>query len=289
MHEVAALLRSAAGRLLFVRSLRTVAVLKATGAQLSPQAEASRVTYEFIEAPSTTAAASSYGGGSSSSLGRILVAEPPPYLQLSWLLSSVVSRVLGCPHPVVLPLEPLFTTPAAQLSALQPVLLPGGWDERLESAAVAGTPGTPLVPADAALLQLKPLRRYCAGEVVAYQRQVAGGVGGADGGAGGVAAAAAAAAAERRFQAAAAGGAGGLEAGLGSAVAAEGSAGSSNGTGTGSSSSMCYGRVAAHCSPTDSGAAGGAAGGAGGVYRVLVETEPGMVTPLLSTQVFCFR
>eukprot|EP00198_Chlamydomonas_reinhardtii_P000860 XP_001690195.1 predicted protein [Chlamydomonas reinhardtii] len=172
MHEVAALLRSAAGRLLFVRSLRTVAVLKATGAQLSPQAEASRVTYEFIEAPSTTAAASSYGGGSSSSLGRILVAEPPPYLQLSWLLSSVVSRVLGCPHPVVLPLEPLFTTPAAQLSALQPVLLPGGWDERLESAAVAGTPGTPLVPADAALLQLKPLRRYCAGEVVAYQRQV---------------------------------------------------------------------------------------------------------------------
>ncbi|EFJ44918.1 hypothetical protein VOLCADRAFT_118510 [Volvox carteri f. nagariensis] len=273
LHEVAAVLRTAAPHLTFVRSLRTTAVLRSTGAALSPAAEASRVAFDFVEvaavAPPPSAAApsppfgvisslapkSSPGFGAGSGLGRIFIAEPPQHLPVSWLLASVVSRVLG--SPVVLPLQPLFTTPSSELQQLQPVLLPGGFDAGLETAAQAGTPGAPLLPSDAALLQLKPLRRYCAGEVVAYQRNAAAVP----------AAAAAAAAAARR------------------AVATPD-------VPLAITSNMCYGRVAAHCAPTDSAAATGGAAGAGaasgGVHRVLVEVEPGVVQHLLSTQVFCF-
>ncbi|GLC59948.1 hypothetical protein PLESTB_001557000 [Pleodorina starrii] len=278
LHEVAAALRAAAPRLTFVRSLRTTAVLRSTGAALSPAAEASRVAFDFVESAAAAAAAPAAATaaaaapppppsqpGSGFGSGRIFIAEPPPHLPISWLLSSVVSRVLG--SPVVLPLQPLFTTPPGELAALQPVLLPGGFDAGLETAAQAGTPGAPLLPADAALLQLKPLRRYCAGELVAYQRAAAAAAAAAAVPAA-VAAAAAAAAAERR-----------LHAGGGVAAAPEAPPGGG----------MCYGRVAAHCAGPSESAAGGGGGGGGGVHRVLVEVEPGVVQHLMSTQVFCFR
>ncbi|GLI60510.1 hypothetical protein VaNZ11_002673 [Volvox africanus] len=285
LHEVAAVLRAAAPRLTFVRSLRTTAVLRATGTALSPAAEASRMAFDFVEtaAAVTVAAASSGGGviglaaksssvGSGSGLGRIFIAEPPAHLPVSWLLASAVSRVLG--SPVVLPIQPLFTIPAGELQQLQPVLLPGGFDAGLETATQAGVPGAPLLPADAALLQLKPLRHYCAGEVVAYQRTTA---------AVAVPAAAAAAAAERRleFVVPAPGLTAGQEVQVGVAAATTAGGVSSSSS---SSSNLCYGRVAAHCVPADK-----AAGASGGLHRVLVEVEPGVVQHLLSTQVFCFR
>ncbi|GFR39737.1 hypothetical protein Agub_g219, partial [Astrephomene gubernaculifera] len=266
LHELAATLRSAASRLTFVRSLRTTAVLRSSGAPLSPDAEASRAVFDFVESSPTPTSAhpSAAPQHTASSLGRIYIAEPPSHLPVSWLLSSVVSRVLG--SPVVLPLQPLFTTPPAELPQLQPVLLPGGFDAGMETAAQAGTPGAPLLPADVALLQLKPLRRYVAGEVVAYQRTAEMTTTAAAEG-GGVAAAAAAAAAERR----AAGG---------DAVASgSNSSSSSSSSSSTSSTSMCYGRVAAHCAASEG----------AGVHRVQVEVEPGVVRQLLSTQVFCFR
>ncbi|GIL55476.1 hypothetical protein Vafri_11038, partial [Volvox africanus] len=266
------------------------AVLRATGAALSPAAEASRVAFDFVEttAAVTAAAASSGGGaiglfaksssggsGSGSGLGRIFIAEPPAHLPVSWLLASAVSRVLG--SPVVLPIQPLFTIPAGELQQLQPVLLPGGFDAGLETAAQAGVPGAPLLPADSALLQLKPLRHYCAGEVVAYQRTTA---------VVAVPTAAAAAAAERRLQfgATAPGpNTAAQEVQVGAAAAATAGGGGSSSSSS-SGSNLCYGRVAAHCVP-----AAKAAGASGGVHRVLVEVEPGVVQHLLSTQVFCFR
>ncbi len=63
----------------------------------------------------------------------------------------------------------------------------GGYDPALEAAGLAGVPGAALLPADAALLQLRPLRRYCCGELVAVKRGkggAKGGWGGAGGGAG---------------------------------------------------------------------------------------------------------
>ena len=48
---------------------------------------------------------------------------------------------------------------SACAQALQPVLLPGGYDPLLERAGQAGQLGAPLLPSDVALLQLKPLRR----------------------------------------------------------------------------------------------------------------------------------
>ncbi|KXZ55127.1 hypothetical protein GPECTOR_3g279 [Gonium pectorale] len=270
VHELAATLRNAARRLTFVRSLRTVAVLRASGAALSPEGEAARVAYDFVESAPAPAAAgpSSSAAAAVGALdaGRIFIAEPPPYLPVSWLLSGVVSRVLG--SPISLPLQPLFTTPPSELAGLQPLLLPGGFDAKLEAAARAGSPGAPLLPADAALLALRPLRRYCAGERVAVRREDAGAAAGGGeevGGAAGRRLADPAGVASPVHQALDVGGAG-----------AGGGGGGGGGMVYGN---MVYGIVAAHCAPS----------GSGGLHRVLVEVEPGVVRPLLSSQVFCFR
>ncbi len=286
LHAVAAVLRSAAARLVFVSRLRTVAQLRAGG---GPQGEAgeaggSRAAFDFIEDGPN---------------GRILVAQPPPGLPVSYVLASVLSRVLGCPHPLVLPLQPLLLPPteAAQgevgaegegggrglaLSGAQlAALLPGGWDSRLQASSAAGTPGVPLLASDAALLTLRPLRRYVAGELVAVAAHAAPRAAAPSGGAGGVAAAAAAAAAECRAR-------GSAEGGPAAAHAADGAASSAGG-------GMVYARVAAHAGPGDldapsSSSSSAAASSAGpGVYRLLVEVEPGVVVPLLSTQVFSFK
>lgn len=109
------------------------------------------------------------------------------------------------------------------------------------------------------LLALRPLRRYITGEVVAYQRTAS-------------APTAAAAAAERRAHEHTAysrdqhHGANDIQPVV-VAGAPEGS------------SMLCYGLVAAACGPIEGHA----------LYRIPVETDPGVVTQLLSSQVFCFK
>lgn len=174
-------------------------------------------------------------------------------------------------------------------------LTPGGYDPELEAAAQAGELGTPLLPSDAALLSLRPLRRYCAGELVAYspaavaataphltlttpssqptsnahnQIVVDPGV-------------AAALAAERRVGAA------------GSVPGSRTADRQSNGPAPpgqtpgqtsppeGAQPVLCYGRVASDAAPT--------ASNHQPLYRISIEVEPGTFVQLLSTQVYCFR
>ncbi len=185
------------------------------------------------------------------------------------------------PHGHVMP---------SQISILTPTPLaaphPQGYDADLEAAAAAGQLGAPLLPADRPLLLLRPLRRYVAGELVAWQRPVG-------------AAEAAAAAAERRAGAAALYGTQG-EAGLavgedGSAVVGSGVGGSPSGAGTSRGGHMgshvsshvgshvgshvlCYACVAANSAPSEGELA----------YNVLLEVAPGQFEQVLSSSVFCF-
>lgn len=111
----------------------------------------------------------------------------------------------------------------------------------------AGHVGAPLQPGDKALLKLRPLRHYEAGELVAVKRRLATP-------AGQEAAAAAEARAARASKAAA-------------ATAEEG--------GGGGGMVLCYGRVAMDAAPQPGQAA----------YRLSVEVAPGVYESLLSTQV----
>jgi hypothetical protein len=47
----------------------------------------------------------------------------------------------------------------------------GGYDSDLEGALASGHVGSPVQPADRALLRLRPLRHYAAGELVAVKRR----------------------------------------------------------------------------------------------------------------------
>jgi len=121
----------------------------------------------------------------------------------------------------------------------------GGYDSELEGALAAGHVGAPLQPSDRALLRLRPLRHYEAGELVAVKRRLAGAAAAPPG-------QAAAAAAEARAAgppAPAVGDEGGLV--------------------------LCYARVAMDAAPQPGQAA----------YRLSVEVAPGMYESLLSTQV----
>lgn len=51
------------------------------------------------------------------------------------------------------------------------VLTAGGYDSDLEGALASGHVGSPVQPADRALLRLRPLRHYAAGELVAVKRR----------------------------------------------------------------------------------------------------------------------
>lgn len=133
----------------------------------------------------------------------------------------------------------------------------GGYDSELEGALAAGHVGAPLQPGDRALLRLRPLRHYEAGELVAIKRRLP---------AAALPGQAAAAAAEARATAAAAG-----TAEAGTAVAAGG--------GDEGGQVLCYGRVAMDAAPQPRQAA----------YRLSVEVAPGVYESILSTQVFCFQ
>jgi hypothetical protein len=125
----------------------------------------------------------------------------------------------------------------------------GGYDSELEGALAAGHVGAPLQPGDKALLRLRPLRHYEAGELVALKRRLA---------ATSVPGQAAAAAAEAR-----------ATAGPSGAAAAAAGGGDDGGT------VLCYGRVAVDAAPQPGQAA----------YRLSVEVAPGVYESVLSTQV----
>lgn len=238
LHGVAAALRAAASALRFVLELQTHVVVRSSGSNVTRDASAARV-YHFIDRVS----------------GLMYVAEPPPELPISCLMAQALSAALG--SPVTLPLHPLFTCGPQRISDLQPLLLPGGYDASLEAAGRVGQVGTALLPADAALLQLKPLKRYCRGEAVAYQRTPS-------------AAEAAGLAAQLRVNA---------EAGTGGSGAAAAGSPDACHAAEPSVAQLCYGCVVADSQPS----------GGEGVYKVLVEVDPGVVLPLLSSNIFSFR
>lgn len=119
----------------------------------------------------------------------------------------------------------------------------------MEGALAAGHVGAPLHPGDKALLRLRPLRHYEAGELVALKRRLA---------AASLPGQAAAAAAEAR-----------ATAGPLSAAAGAGGGGDDGGA------VLCYGRVAVDAAPQPGQAA----------YRLSVEVAPGVYESVLSTQV----
>lgn len=159
------------------------------------------------------------------------------------------------PHPAK---HPAFITQVSACSPTAPLhkqhlyvfsaQRTGGYDAELEGALAAGHVGAPLQPGDKALLRLRPLRHYEAGELVAVKRRLA-------------AAAAAAAAAEAR-------------AGAGASAAAAGAAAGGSVVDEGGVV-LCYGRVAVDAAPQPGQAA----------YRLSVEVAPGVYESLLSTQV----
>ena len=151
-------MREAASQLAFVEELRTVCrpLLKAQSSSVSGYhtGPTPQRVYEF----------------SSPRACQFLIARPPPGLSVSWMLAQSLSRILGSPG-VTLPLHPfldvgLSNGPCDSMD-LQALLLPGSYDPNLEKASQAGALGQPLLPSDEAAVELKPLRRHHAGEIVA--------------------------------------------------------------------------------------------------------------------------
>ena len=183
---------------------------------------------------------------------------PPQGLSLSWVLAQALSRILGSPS-VTLPLAPFLDAGLANGSLpdtldLQALVLPGSYDPRMELACQAGQLGQPLLPSDEAAAELRPLRRFHAGEVVAIKHHDL--ISATSGGSGAASASALAArAAERRS----------TQPFPSSPPASE-------------SSSLVYARVAASCAPQEGEV----------LYRVPLEADNGEGFSLLSSQVFSF-
>jgi sacsin len=166
--HVAAKLGAAATSLTFVRDLRTRLLLL-------PRRE------------DVTRASACDDGGASGGLrrpffacrdsSRLLVAQPSPHVPPAEALSAAISAELGAPSP--LPLAPLLCCAPEALPALAAALISesrGGGDDDDGDDAGAGTttggacePGAPVSAAHAALLQLRPLRPFAAGETCAWQ------------------------------------------------------------------------------------------------------------------------
>ena len=94
----------------------------------------------------------------------LLLAVPPLGLPLEHVLGQAVCELLGCRPPASL--TPLLAVPPADAAAILPLLRvapPLQW----ASASAVGASGTPCSAADEAMLQLRPLRTFFAGEVVA--------------------------------------------------------------------------------------------------------------------------
>ncbi|BDA44284.1 probable Sacsin [Coccomyxa sp. Obi] len=151
--EVGVTLSKAADALHFVKACHTTVNFRATRAVITPKTPSVQV-YDFTSAQGDA----------------ILVADPPAGIQLPTLLSRALSRTLH--SPLALPVEPLLSCAAADLSVVRRALLPAtpttGGGLELARLGTAGELGSALLPSDLALVQLKPLRPFAAGEMCAY-------------------------------------------------------------------------------------------------------------------------
>ncbi|XVE66342.1 hypothetical protein DITRI_Ditri08aG0072500 [Diplodiscus trichospermus] len=103
------------------------------------------------------------------SQSRILVAEPPAYVSVLDVVSTVISQVLGSPIP--LPIGSLFSCPEGSEAAIVDVLKLRS-DKREETEGTSNNlMGKEILPQDALQVQLHPLRPFYKGEIVAWRTQ----------------------------------------------------------------------------------------------------------------------
>ncbi|KAL4347431.1 hypothetical protein GQ457_17G023690 [Hibiscus cannabinus] len=103
------------------------------------------------------------------SKGFILVAEPPAYISVLDVVSTVVSQVLGSPIP--LPIGSLFSCPEGSEAAIVNILkLHSDKREEIETTS-SNLMGKEIMPQDALQVQLHPSRPFYRGEIVAWRTQ----------------------------------------------------------------------------------------------------------------------
>lgn len=96
--------------------------------------------------------------------GRLIIARPPPTAPLLATLAAAVSDALGCADTLLIA---HLLAPASVNASTGGVQRPRPAADLFDAAALAGQPGTAVRDADVPLLQLLPLRNFCAGEIVA--------------------------------------------------------------------------------------------------------------------------
>ena len=146
--DVAASFTAAAGRLVFVPRIR---VLIHTGADSVEGAEASR---PFFDDPVS---------------GKLLIAQPEGHLSPAEMIVAALSDVLRLPAP--LPLAHLLTCPDDSLPAVARDMCDTCVVSTARDASSTADcmPGHAVIPAHEALVQCKPLRPFCAGELCAWR------------------------------------------------------------------------------------------------------------------------
>eukprot|EP00884_Botryococcus_braunii_P020229 jgi/Botrbrau1/6890/Bobra.67_3s0009.1 len=155
--DISRALGAAASALRLVLECHTRVILKAGGRDVTRTDVASKVL-TFWDAGN----------------GALYIAVPPDSIQLTTLLSRALSEALG--SPLALPLEPLLGVPPEGLPSvcqglgLGPAAMGGGsWSA--QAGAGAGKVGAQLLPHDARLAMLRPLRPFAAGEICAYAKK----------------------------------------------------------------------------------------------------------------------
>ena len=96
----------------------------------------------------------------------LLLATPPADFPLEHSLHQAVCQLLGC--SATASLAPLLSCPPSEVASVLPLLRVAPPD-RWQAASVLGSAGAPCSPDDEVMLQLKPLRAYFGGEVVAVE------------------------------------------------------------------------------------------------------------------------
>jgi sacsin len=146
--DVAASFTAAAGRLVFVPRIR---VLIHTGADSAKGAEAWR---PFFDDPVS---------------GKLLIAQPEGHLSPAETIVAALSDVLRLPAP--LPLAHLLTCPDDSLPAVARDMCDTCVVSTARDASSTADcmPGHAVIPAHEALVQCKPLKPFCAGELCAWR------------------------------------------------------------------------------------------------------------------------
>ncbi|KAL1292332.1 hypothetical protein AAHE18_20G264300 [Arachis hypogaea] len=164
LDAIECLLNSCAEKLQFVKHLKTRFFL------MPNLVDVTRAAKDFIipEWENDSAHQTLYFMNQSKSC--IIVAEPPTYISLFDLIAIVVSQVLG--SPIILPIGSLFVCPeGSEISVVNVLNL---CSDKKEVEHINGTShfvGKEILPQDARLVQLHPLRPFYSGEIVAWRSQ----------------------------------------------------------------------------------------------------------------------